>query len=142
MRAWPAAPLRGGRQPFAVRLRLGKFCLNLRVELQLAAARVHRQHLAGTEFADARQFLHRKRDCAEFRAGVHNSGAALCEAQWAQAVAVEAGPDKRAVAEDHGGGPVPWLLQVGVISVEIAHGRLQLGLFFPSHGQQHGEYVA
>ena len=71
-------------------------------------------------------------------AGQHDqSGVGYPVARRAKPIAVQHGPDHRAVGEDDGRRPVPRLHERGVVTVEGPSSRIHRGVVLPRLGNHH-----
>ncbi len=128
-------------QPHAVRDTRAQFVLELVVLDDASLLDVDQEDLAGLEPALALDV-----------GGVHRKHAHLAGeddslvlgdpvARWAQAVAVEHGPDDLAVAEGHRGRTIPRLHQRRVVPVEVTPVRAHGGRALPRLGNHHEHRV-
>ena len=129
------------RQPTQIRAPGGQRALDVFVQLDAAPCCVDREQLARTELAAAHARVVRQRDRARLRRARHETVVGDRVAKRTQAVAVECGADDATVGEDDTGRPVPGLDQAGVVAVERAHSRIELGIVLPRGRQEHRHRV-
>ena len=128
-------------EPAQVRAAGGQRALDVVVQLDAATGCVDREHLAGTELAAAHARVVRQRDRARLRRARHEAVVGDRVAKRSQPVAVDCGADNATVGEDDAGRPVPGLDQAGVVAVERAHSRIELGIVLPRRRQEHRHRV-
>ena len=128
-------------EPAQVRAAGGQRALDVFVQLDAAPGCVDREHLARTELAAAHARVVRQRDRARLRRAGHEAVVGDRVAKRSQPVAVDCGADNATVGEDDAGRPVPGLDQAGVVAVERAHSRLELGIVLPRRRQEHRHRV-
>ncbi len=125
-------------EPFAVRGAGGQPPLEPDVLLE-SAPRIDRDHLARSQPASAHRPVRQVGDARLRR--TDDEIAADGVAQRAQAVAVERRAHDPAVREHERRGTVPRLAEPRVVAVEVANGRLELGVSLPGLGNEHGQRV-
>ena len=127
-------------QPGPVGVHRSKFALDFVVADDAALSGIHQEHLAGPQTIFGHHALGRDVEHTDLRRHDHEVVGGHGVARGPQAVAVEHCADQGAVGEGDRGRSIPRLHERRVVLVEVAHGRVHVGIAAPRlwNHHQHG----